>query len=99
VADSLVVVVVRLEAKPSKVEDLRRAAEAVVDFNRSESGCIKYEIRQNRIDQRIFTIYEQWETIGALIRNSQAPHMINFAEQIAELLEFPVVVRQCTRPC
>jgi quinol monooxygenase YgiN len=94
VANSSIVVVARLVAKPGKFEELRLACDAMVEPSRAERGCLKYVLRQNKIDQRIFTFIELWESALALNRHSQASHMAHFIGQLAELLAFPVVVNQ-----
>ena len=68
-------VILRLSAKPDKVEDLKRVLVALVGPTRQEAGCISYEIFQNNADACDFTFIEEWRDQAALDAHWASPHV------------------------
>ena len=53
-------IVARVVANPDSVDQVRSILSNLVDPTRNESGCISYELLQNRTDQTDFTFIEEW---------------------------------------
>jgi quinol monooxygenase YgiN len=68
-------VVARLVAKPDSVDQVRSILSDVVDQTRNESGCISYELLQNRTDQTDFTFVEEWESDAAIDAHLTTKHI------------------------
>jgi quinol monooxygenase YgiN len=68
-------VVLRLIAKPDKVEDLRSVVMGLVGPTRKETGCISYEVLQNAADLCDFTLIEEWTSGAALDAHLTTQHV------------------------
>lgn len=68
-------VILRLAAKPDKVEELKGILEGLVAPTRKEAGCVSYEIFQNCADPCDFTFVEEWASDAALDAHWKAPHV------------------------
>lgn len=68
-------VILRLAAKPDKVEELKRVLIGLVAPTRKEAGCLSYEILQNRADPTDFTFVEEWASEAALDAHWATPHV------------------------
>ena len=68
-------VILRLSAKPDKVDELKRILMALVAPTRKEPGCLAYEVFQNLADPCDFTFVEEWASEAALDAHWAAPHV------------------------
>jgi quinol monooxygenase YgiN len=68
-------VILRLTAKPDKIEELRRILMGLVAPTRDEAGCLSYEILQNCADPCEFTFVEEWGSAAALDAHWATPHV------------------------
>lgn len=68
-------VILRLAAKPDKVEELKGILIGLVAPTRKEAGCLSYEIFQNRADPCDFTFVEEWASEAALDAHWATPHV------------------------
>jgi quinol monooxygenase YgiN len=68
-------VILRLAAKPDKVEELKAILTSLVAPTRKEAGCLSYEIFQNRADPCDFTFVEEWASDAALDAHWATPHV------------------------
>ena len=59
-------VILRLSAKPDKVDELKRILTGLAAPTRKEPGCLSYEIFQNLADPCDFTFVEEWASDAAL---------------------------------
>jgi len=79
-------VILRLSAKPDKVDELKRVLIGLAAPTRKEPGCLSYEIFQNLADPSDFTFVEEWASDAALDAHWQAPHTQDALEHGAPLL-------------
>ena len=68
-------VVARVTAKPEKIDEVRELLVSLVDLTRQESGCLSYELLQNRKDPTDFTFVEEWSSDAAFESHSIADHI------------------------
>jgi quinol monooxygenase YgiN len=68
-------VILRLAAKPDKVEELKAILTSLVAPTRKEAGCLSYEIFQNRADPCDFTFVEEWASDAALDAHWATAHV------------------------
>ena len=59
-------IVARVVANRDSVDQVRSILSDLVEPTRNESGCISYELLQNRTDQTDFTFVEEWESDAAI---------------------------------
>ena len=68
-------VILRLTAKPDKVEELKRILAGLVPPTRKEPGCISYEVVQNNADPCDITCVEEWRDQAALDAHWASSHV------------------------
>ena len=72
---SPLIVVARIKAKPEKVGEVRELLRGLVEPTRKESGCVSYELLQNREDPTDFTFVEEWESDAAFEGHAASDHI------------------------
>ena len=83
----LLTVIARMHAKPGKEQELREALEALIPTTLAEKGCVNYDLHQGVEDPRWFFFYENWDSAEDLDAHLQAPHLVEFAGRLDELLD------------
>ena len=68
-------VVARIKAKSGKVGEVRELLCGLVEPTRKESGCVTYELLQNREDPTDFTFVEEWESVAAFESHAASDHI------------------------
>jgi quinol monooxygenase YgiN len=68
-------VILRLAAKPDKVDELKRILLDLAGPTRKEPACLSWEIFQNRADPCDFTFVEEWASDAALDAHWATPHV------------------------
>jgi quinol monooxygenase YgiN len=79
-------VILRLSAKPDKVDELKRILLGLAAPTRKEPGCLSWEIFQNRADPCDFTFVEEWASEAALDAHWATPHVQDALARGAPLL-------------
>ena len=85
-AESSLRVVARVVANPDSVDQVCAILSALVDPTRKESGCISYELLQNRSDPTDFTFVEEWASDAALDAHLSTEHIQNALSELPSLL-------------
>jgi len=80
-------VIARFAAKPDRVDDVSRILTALIEPTRKETGCITYELLQNKNDPTDFTFVEEWTSKTALDQHLATEHIGNCVAQIGEHVE------------
>ncbi|NJC86222.1 putative quinol monooxygenase [Planosporangium mesophilum] len=93
----LLTIIAALRAKPGKEQQLRQAAEAVVEPTRHEEGCIAYHLHQAIDDPTVFYFYENWAGPEALDAHMKTPHFQNFVATANDLLAGPIDIQRLRR--
>jgi quinol monooxygenase YgiN len=83
----LLTVIARMTAKQGKEQELRSALEALVPTTVAEDGCVNYDLHVAEDDPATFFFYENWESGAQLDAHLGAPHLVEFAGRLDDLLE------------
>lgn len=83
----LLTVIAHMKAAPGKEDELRRALEALVEPTTREKGYVNYDMHQSVTDPGVFYFYENWESEADLEAHLAAPHLVEFASRLDELLD------------
>ena len=59
-------VIVRIKARPDKVNELLSVLSSLVEPTRKEVGCLSYELLQHNEDPTDLTLVEEWQNENAL---------------------------------
>ena len=79
-------IVAKVVAKPDSVEQVSSILSDLVEPTRNESGCISYELLQNRADPTDFTFVEEWETDAAIDTHLTTKHIGDALKKLAGLI-------------
>lgn len=85
-AENSLRVIARLIANADSVDKVRSILSGLLDPTRKESGCISYELLQNRSDPTDFTFIEEWESDAALNAHLSTEHIQNALSKLPALL-------------
>jgi quinol monooxygenase YgiN len=83
----LLTVIARMHAKPGKEQELRTALEALIEPTSREKGYVNYDLHQGVEDPGWFFFYENWESADDLDAHLNAPHLVEFAGRLDDLLD------------
>ena len=75
-----------MTAKPGKEGELRCALESLVTTTASEDGNVNYDLHVAEDDPATFFFYENWESGAKLDAHLGAPHLVEFAGRLDDLL-------------
>jgi len=82
-------VMVILESKHGKEEDLRTTLMKVAELSRQEKSCIEYRLYQDKSNPAQFGLYEKWKSKELHQEQFTKPYIIDFAKQAESLLAKP----------
>jgi quinol monooxygenase YgiN len=83
----LLTVIAYMRAAPGKREELRAGLEGLIEPTSREKGYVNYDLHQSVEDPDRFFFYENWESAEHLDAHLSAPHLVEFARRIPELLD------------
>jgi quinol monooxygenase YgiN len=86
-------VVARIKAKAETVSEVRKLLGSLVEPTRKESGCIIYELLQNRDDPTDFTFVEEWESDAALASHAASDHLKAIGPKLRPVVAEPPDIR------
>lgn len=93
-AEKTLRVIALLKAKPNKSGELRTLLTGLLEPTRKESGCIRYELLENRNDPTELAFVEEWQDEAALEAHFGTPHIQNALERFPQLLAEELDVRR-----
>lgn len=83
----LLTVVAYMRAAEGRTEDLKAALEALIEPTSQEQGYVNYDLHQGVEDPSFFTFYENWHSGADLDAHLAAPHLVDFANKMGDLLD------------
>ena len=92
----MIVIAGKIQVKPEKREEAKRAALEMVEATRREAGCISYAFYADLVDPGTFFIFEEWKDDAALGAHFQSEHMARFQQQAAALVAAPPSITRYT---
>ena len=82
----LIRIVAKVIANPDSVDQVRSILSDLVEPTRKESGCISYELLQNRTDPTDFTFVEEWATDAAIDAHLTTKHISDALTKLPGLI-------------
>lgn len=90
-------VIATIEVAPGKRDEVLKAFAWVTPHVHAENGCIEYGtaidvttiVSPNQVQPRadVITVVEKWADLPALQAHSQAPHMNEYRQRVAGLVQ------------
>lgn len=90
-ADNSHCVMVILEAKQDKKEQLKEELLKVAALSRKEKACISYTVHQDINNNAQFALYEKWTSKEDHAQQFSKPYILEFGNKLEDLLEKPYV--------
>lgn len=82
-------VLVILESKPGKENELKAALVKVAELSRQEDSCIEYHVCQDKGNSAQFGLFEKWKSKELHQEQFTKPYITDFAKQAENLLAKP----------
>jgi quinol monooxygenase YgiN len=70
-----IIMVATFTAKPEHYEELKSRLLEMVEYSRKESGCMFYDLHEDRRVANTFSFLEGWESQDDLDRHDQTTHV------------------------
>ena len=87
-------IIAKVVAKPDSVDQVCSILSDLVEPTRQESGCINYELLQNRTDPTDFTFVEEWETDAAIDAHLTTKHIRDALTKLPGLISSAPDIRR-----
>ena len=87
-------IVAKVVANHDSVDQVCSILSDVVEPTRNESGCISYELLQNRTDPTDFTFVEEWETDAAIDAHLTTTHIRDALTKLPGLISSAPDIRR-----
>src|ERR1700752_1223572 len=95
-AGNSVTIVAKVIANPDSVDQVCSILSDLVEPTRKESGCISYELLQNRTDPTDFTFVAKWETDAAIDDHLTTKHIKDALAKLPGLISGEPDIRRYT---
>jgi len=89
-----IVLVVGLRARPNLDKEVRELLIGMREPTRAESGCLRFDLHQSKVDTGLFFVYQIWQDEAALEAHMQCAHTLKFRDSAPKLLEEPVLLNK-----
>lgn len=80
--------------RPDCRDQALRLARGMTEATRSEPGCLSYEFYVGLSDPNTLMLFQEWETMEALMRHFQTPHMEAFLKALPDVLSGQITTRR-----
>lgn len=87
--------VARIKASPDHVSAVRELLSGLVEPTRKESGCVTYQLLQNRKDPTDFTFVEEWQNDSAFEAHLSSAHVQQALPKLESITAEPPDIRVC----
>lgn len=82
-------VMVILEAKLGKENELKKSLLKIAELSRQEDSCIEYHLYQDPDNSSQFGLYEQWKSKELHQEQFKKPYIVEFSSKAESLLAKP----------
>ena len=90
----MIVIAGKIQVKPERRDEARKAALDMVEATRRESGCLSYAFYADLVEPATFFLFEEWESDAALGAHFQTEHMARFQQQAPAFLAAPPTIKR-----
>ena len=81
-----IVLVVSMKIKDQTEEKVGEIFKGLALASKNEEGCIEYRLHRSSEDEKLFLLYEEWESQEALDKHRQMVHFKDFHEKSDKFL-------------
>jgi len=69
-------------------------ARTMVELTRAENGCISYDFYVALSNPDMLMLFQEWESMDALMAHFQTAHMDDFLKQLPELVDGEITTKR-----
>lgn len=80
--------------RPDCREEALKLARGMTEATRAEPGCISYDFYVGLSDPNTLMLFQEWESMEALMRHFQTPHMEEFLRALPGVVSGEIVTRR-----
>jgi quinol monooxygenase YgiN len=84
------IIPIRPDAREQALDMARRMTEA----SKSEPGCVSYDFYVGLSDPNCLMLFQEWETMEALMAHFQTPHMEVFLQELPHVVSGEIITRR-----
>ena len=81
---------IRPDVRDRALDLARRMSEAT----QAEEGCITYDFSVGLADPNSLLLFQEWESMDALVAHFQTPHMEDFLRELPEIVAGEITTRR-----
>jgi quinol monooxygenase YgiN len=85
-------VIAHTRVLPGLIDDLIELFHSAIEAALQQEGCIRYELWQDPVNPRHFTVIQEWETQAALDAYLASPLVNAVGYRLGDLVEGPPMV-------
>lgn len=82
-------VVVVLEAKQGKEEELKQELLKTASLSRKEDACLNYIVHEDLVNPGRFILYENWTSKDEHAKQFEKPYIIELGKKLGDLTDKP----------
>jgi quinol monooxygenase YgiN len=80
--------------RPDCRDQALKLARAMAEATQAEPGCISYDFYVGLSDADTLMLFQEWESMEALMRHFQTPHMEEFLRALPALVSGEITTRR-----
>ena len=83
-----------IPVKPAERERALKLAREMADATRQEPGCLSYDFYVGLADPNTLMLFQEWESMDALMAHFQTDHMEVFLGELPEVVSGEITTRR-----
>ena len=80
-------IIANIHAKADKIELVKSELLKLLEPTRAETGCINYDLHQDKRDPAHFVFHENWASKELMQAHLNSPHIVSFREATQGAIE------------
>jgi len=85
----MIVNCVKIQVRPNRVEDFKKATVANHNESVKEPGCLRFDLLQDASDPEKFMLYEAYESNEAAAAHKNTPHYAVWRDTVTDWMAQP----------
>jgi quinol monooxygenase YgiN len=90
----VIIVQGNIPIRPDCRDQALQLARAMAEATQAEPGCISYDFYVGLSDANTLMLFQEWESMEALMRHFQTPHMEEFLRALPSLVSGEITTRR-----
>ena len=90
----MIIVHGNIPLKPESREEALKLAGVMATATQNEEGCISYDFYVGLSDPNTLLVFQEWESMDALMGHFQTEHMKSFLDELPDLVSGEIITRR-----